>query len=579
MAVGIAGMLLSLPYESNAIEPVTLTIIGASLISFGVGLLIGYLADKNAENNVFLDTMDNTFDNLESYKDKMHNVYKTIVSHFSNTIRYYDNSELYFTRVAEKEVMEYLDEENWTTEIENAVCEELDNFTVNVINGMIISITNWVADWVFELNGLKEYSGDGYIKVEMGSTLMIKSTNQREITTCTIGLSNIDLETSQINQSVATISYEQFNLTKIREFYGLSSTNIVFKFKNDNNDQVSFTDKVFSVEGTGTGIQGIIDGQIHRSLSLGGYEFGQYIDDIHSSYKNIRQNVINSAQSYWNYLHSLGYHNITDVPETYVPVYPDVFLYDFLNLLNISEYNESFAVYYALMEQLLEQLNEQLEQNNSEPINWTTLDIGNFTGKKANITLCEATPTNGSTSIIIDADLCYIIPYKDLTLESNKTYALTMNETKPSWADELLNHDRLGIFDLNNFRWYFITTNETTYYNLTVHECYEGNETKDSITISVDDAGKITYYLWGFGYNPITSNVPTITTEDNWLSWVEEHKGLIVIGCIVLGILLTASSKKGSGGHTIGIILLVAGVGLAFYWYILPAWDAITFWD
>ncbi|RLF51744.1 MAG: hypothetical protein DRN11_02290 [Thermoplasmata archaeon] len=159
-----------------------------------------------------------------------------------------------------------------------------------------------------------------------------------------------------------------------------------------------------------------------------------------------------------------------------------------------------------------------------------------------------------------------------------------MNATKPTWADELLNHNKLSIFDLETQRYYFITTNETTYYNLTVHQCYEGNQTKDSITITVEDAGKITYYMWGFGYNPPLFWTPEQFEE--FQSWLDKYKGLITIACIVLGIVFTATGRKGSGVQALGIILLIAGIGLAFYWYILPAWksftsfwDKLTFWD
>ena len=344
--------------------------------------------------------------------------------------------------------------------------------------------------------------------------------------------------------------------------------------------------KIFFTDGTTTEeyIITLHGGQQYR------YATSTFFNNFASVYNNIRQHMITSANNYWNYLHSLGYYNLTDLPEDYIPVYPDVTLDDLMNIANVSDYNETFPIYFAMMEQLTEQLNNAVANNESGAIDWRTLDIGNFSGKKAKITLREATATAGNGTIIINNHLCYIIPYeKDLTLTTNKTYAITLNTTLPAWADELINHAKLGIYDLTAMKWYLITVDENTYKNLTIHELYEGNQTVDIITLKLNDVGNITYSTWGFGYIPTTYiPLPSVLTDSDSdiIGWLEEHKGLVIIALIVLGVILTGSSRKGTGGHTLGLLLLVTGIGMAFYFYILPAWnsvssfwDKITFWD
>ena len=591
VAVAIAEMLIALPYESNAIPPIVVFGIGLA-VGIGGTLLYNWLTDKGEKENVIIDDFNNLASYVNSYKAKMKDMLETTIAHWENFVNMTERQSLYWQRIAERKVIDCINKTTWDETIENYVCLEFDEYMANLTKVYLMDIANIVEDWRFELNGRLAYepsdtnykinvwipysdtAWDVYAKLEHdGNDWVHWYVNKVEV-----GVTGYSSNFTKVVGEVYIT--DDINASNIKDFY---STNRKMQFK------------VYADGGTSTWLDycmfaSTADYSIREHIlgETGTYIFWKFADvnlnsifgELKTVYNDIRNAMINSANAYWNYLHSLGYHNITDVPEDYIPVYPDVWLDDFYNLLNVTDYNESFALYYSLMQQLLEQLNEQLQQNNSEPINWTTLDIGNFTGKKANITLCEASATNGNVNVIVDADLCYVIPYQDLTLTAGKTYALTMNTTKPSWADELLNHNKLSIFDLETQRYYFITTDEITYYNLTVHQCYEGNQSKDSITINVDDAGKITYHLWGFGWQPFTQPHYIVTEDNSWLSWMSEHKGLVVIACIVLGAMLIASNRKGSGGYTLGAILLIVGIGLAFYWYILPTWNVFTsFWE
>ncbi|MCD6481674.1 MAG: hypothetical protein J7L31_05325, partial [Thermoplasmata archaeon] len=302
-------------------------------------------------------------------------------------------------------------------------------------------------------------------------------------------------------------------------------------------------------------------------------------------YNTIKDNMIADANAYWNYLHSLGYYNLSDLPEDYIHVFPDVFLPNMDLLGNLSMENFT-ALYNAIMAQLAQQLADE----NITNITWDNFKIGDYVGKTANITLKRVTnTTSGDGEVIIDKHYCYVIPLEsDLTIYTNKTYAITHNTNKPAWADNLINQNVM-VMDLTTYRTYYIITNETTYYNLTTYDLKEDNNSVNSLDYDVVDPNDFTNAIWGFRFvtpNPEDYIMPVPQDEQDFWDLLNDYKGIITVGCIVLGVILTAGTRKGTGGHTIGILLLVAGLGMAAYWYILPAvneitsfFDKLTFWD
>jgi len=69
--------------------------------------------------------------------------------------------------------------------------------------------------------------------------------------------------------------------------------------------------------------------------------------------------------------------------------------------------------------------------------------------------------------------------------------------------------------------WYYLTVDNNTYYNITIHGINENGIPKDSVTISQDKAGKLTNYLWGFGWQPLVpspSPIPLLPPDNT--SWV-----------------------------------------------------------
>ncbi|RLF50888.1 MAG: hypothetical protein DRN11_03795, partial [Thermoplasmata archaeon] len=423
VAVAIAGMLMALPYESNGFV-FTAGVVTGVAITLGMALLYNWLTDKESKTNVVVaDTnATNIKNSIMDYFTRQDEIYNTLQNNHENIVALLEKSKLSWERLAEQKAVDIINRTTWDEYCENYVTEEFDSYVKNILLAQMYDYLNFVGDIALTLNSLTNKdikTGGGGISLlvdtDGGNFYMRNVTLKLEIGGITAdeqynsAMFVSNLSTLQNKSLSSLFSYEWWFWWQNHEDKKLRSRDYVFKVGD------YYTDDTGShvVEKIQIKISNDTTSLTYTITSTERYEIS--FDDLENAYNEIRLAIINSAQTYWEYLHSLGYYNATDVPDNLIPVYPDVWLHDFWDLLNVTEFNESFALYYALMQQLLEQLNNQLQQNNTEPINWTTLDIGNFTGKKANITLCEASATNGNINVIIDADLCYIIPYQDLT--------------------------------------------------------------------------------------------------------------------------------------------------------------------
>ncbi|RLF45928.1 MAG: hypothetical protein DRN29_05865, partial [Thermoplasmata archaeon] len=129
MAVAIAGMLIALPYESNAvIGAIVVGIIAAGAL-IGFGAWIGYHYAKNANDNV--QYVHDTATYMANWKAKLEDIdnqIKQAKSYAYNTMDIFNTTKLYYIRYGERVALEHLDKNNWS-EVEPYCLELFENDT------------------------------------------------------------------------------------------------------------------------------------------------------------------------------------------------------------------------------------------------------------------------------------------------------------------------------------------------------------------------------------------------------------------------------------------------------------------
>jgi len=449
LALGVAFLMVSIPYTQNADA-----IIGV-VAAFVVGAAVGYeiynhfLSHSANSNNIIYSPSSNEMINrISSYMDKKDAEYNSLQTHINNMLELYNETNLYYQRIAEKEVLNYVDRDNWTDDIVKNVTDDFDNFTLSIYYNIVNEYANFLSDLDFEIDGIRAMSGinikiycsnaGGYdwsfvpyeISMKIGSAGNYVQLGQ-------IYVSNFSILNSTYT-SVSDLLSASFEIG----FWGsagvgdvskgaITSTNYVFVGLNDVYiSDGSHKSPSYSIEFQITNSTNVIkrypivSDASHQVGSSPPNKWAITVGNLKTLYTNIRDNIVNSAYTYWNYIRSLGYHNLTEIPDAYIPVYPDAMLDDLYNLANVSDYNTSYALYNAMMRQLMDNLNNELQNNGTTPINWTNMDIANFTGIKFIVSLSHADANSGNTGTIFVNHLCYLIPYADVTLQNNTIYAI-----------------------------------------------------------------------------------------------------------------------------------------------------------
>ncbi|HEC76051.1 MAG TPA: hypothetical protein ENI33_02185 [Thermoplasmatales archaeon] len=617
VAIGVAGMLIALPYETNAIGVLGGIIIG-TLIGTTAMLIYDWLNKENAQDNVEYSYSASEY--KAAWQDKIEYIKNSIAlwrNHTLNLVNVTENTNLYWVRYAERKSLEYLDKENWS-EVEPHVLEEFKNFIEDLYNTSKSELLLIFKELSYELNAMQNLSLSGSDYVGLygyeASTLVDKyfstedfmDDNHRIFLILddkgTSGYTFEMLENfyllniSYIENNSYTCFYDDYivcleeNTTDIED---MLQFNLKFMLKDFyNGEYIVFplwhfgqTENDYSYVYSSSGkTNKDIDTKIEIDLDGTTYFYFEIIvpnvfDDIVDVYNTIKNNMVINAQTTFETYSEL-YDNISEMPEDEIPIFPDVVLDNIEALGNLTVDN-ALPLFYMILNQL----------SNSTLLNYTeitdmNLTVPNYVGKIFNITVKKWTDEINYT-ILVNSSLCYILPQeKDLTLEKGRTYILSSSETlefTPSGGYDKRIEQKIWIFNLQTHE---VIEIPHSIYTVEVHNITIDGDEVNSVTLDITDIATLTQTEWGFRFT-ITDTVPEPTvTEQSWLDWLEEHKGLVVVVCTVLGILLMASSKKGSGGHTIGILLLIAGIGMAFYFYILPAiegigsfWDKLTFWD
>jgi len=622
MAVAIAGMLIALPYESNAILPVVV-----GIIAFGLGTAVGlWLASQNSKNAV--DNVQYEY-NATVVKQEWDDKFQDIENQFlwanstaHNLVSVFNNTDLVYIRYAERKALEHLDKDNWS-EVTQYIYDKLDEDVKAIYINILLQFTPPLNEMMSEfyrvgkINSLA--SGDDisviYLcKTATGSTLQKTFWTDNTNVTWAKAVIGIGIGTSSAETIKDRIKNESLYIDMNSSYSGIVTTldienttadsllNSVVKFyfygETESGswhliwtgDLYAPTSDSYYFDNSGTGqykyhgwrIEASLDGGSDVATSTWVFDkhiaLSQLRDALKNTYTRIKLAMEDNAYSLWSYYKSLGYDNISDLPSDEVPVFPDNILDNVEALGNLS-YEDAYLIYL----QYLNQLANNPDLLNQSTIDWDDLYGANYTGKVANITLVWANDT--VSNIIFNAHRCYIVPLEeDLSISVGNAYwvgDLTITDATKNNMMTALNvsilyriSQQIYIYDIDAHVIYYIKpTNRYAFY---VHSATMDNKQVSNLVYDINNMGKLY-----FPYLYYDENIPYPVFDNNdSFSWINEYKGLITVACIVLGIIFTASSRKGSGGHTFGIILLLAGIGLAFYWYILPTWDSITsFWD
>ncbi len=589
IAIAIAGVLIALPYESNAIG------VGAVIGAFVVGAIIGHWLWHNAHHNVVYTGDADAY--REAWNDKLENIKNQVVQitkQICNTIEVFNQTDLYYVRYAERKALEYLDKENFS-DFEDELINILDNDTKNLYLNSLKQLLCPLQELKSEMGALatgyikeKIYLVSGYWKypslaVSDGSVaklyIVVNPAWQSSANGWHSWLESQTPYYSMGADLILNVDYENITADEL--------LNKPIRFIIDGKD---FSDYVVvhtqffwggafyqtgEVDISKAYISPYIGGQYGNSYNY--KQMFSWIDKLKSVYESIKDNALTNANALWSYYKSLGYTNISQIPDDEIPVFPDIVL-DNVEAIGNMSYADAYTIYIAFLRSLA---NSTLL--NQSTITWEDIKIANFSGKVANITLVWANATENETKFTGNA---YIIPLEqDLTLEKDKAYVIAKANVSSSILDIIKNkfnvsmlnpiRQQLYIYDIANSVWYYIIPSSNEAYGLYVHELFEDNKSVNTITLDISNVEQLYFYT-----PSQNETLPIFSDNSDLLSILGEYKGLITIACIALGVIFTAGSRKGSGGHTLGIILLLAGIGMAIYFYILPAWESLSsFWD
>ncbi len=611
VAIAIAGMLIILPYETNAVDSF-IAVMGFEVSLGLLSYIYDWLTDRHTSDNIQYDVNATVYINQWKAKfDGIENELATVENFANNEVEMLKQQNLFWVRYAERKAVEYLNYDTWTTDIEENITKDFDNYVYNLSLSIMNEYLNILHELVFEINQMAGYtfsstsqgaqmrvwalSGDifyigkwyssGWQNNKIGKAYILWGSNAVNTTELIYNITG-----GKVIKTLGNCSLIITNTTNISALLGsgiyITFNDLAKQFTIRCKGDTFFTPYWMFVAPSTNSYENdekieIIynNGSVSKTVAwnyTGGFSWKVEMQNV---YETIKNNMIVNAHAYWQYLKDKGYNDVSEVPEDEIPVYPDILL-DNIDALGNLSFDDAMVLYYSILSQL----------NNTDLLNKTNLTdsdfiIANYTGKVANITLLKWTGLDTYTTLI-DAHRCYILPFKnDLTISINGIYAITNLTTLPAWnitgyygvseSNITKIKQMLAIYDIDGKQYLLLHPNADIIYTFKVLNLTEDGKAVNSLTYDVLDLGNFTMTTWGFRLSTITNPndliIPQSTTD-----WLDEYKGLIVISCIVLGVVFTVSSRKGSGVHTIGVLLLIAGLGMAAYWYILPAWESFT---
>ncbi|MCD6481916.1 MAG: hypothetical protein J7L31_06580, partial [Thermoplasmata archaeon] len=133
MAVGIAGMLIAMPYESNAVIGAIALGVIAGATAFGLGYYLGYISHKSDETKTIYYVNATTYTNQwKNIFETWDNIINTTLAGVNNTIDMVELQNNFWVRVAENNVLQYLNKTTWDSSIEENITKDFDDYMFNL---------------------------------------------------------------------------------------------------------------------------------------------------------------------------------------------------------------------------------------------------------------------------------------------------------------------------------------------------------------------------------------------------------------------------------------------------------------
>lgn len=588
LVFAISFMLIA--HESNAFPliPIGIAILTAISIYTGWKLHEKFGSKASTTNVIYSTSIDAYLNDWYNEQETINNMINTTETHANNLIEMLKGQKLFWMRIAERQVVNYLNYSEWNENIEKAVTKQFDYFIYNMtINAILWDYALILAELEHEVNNMANYDFDGChnCKAEFRILACNDDGDNEDYLTLAGTYYNGEWVRRQCNITVVYgekptytgfgydiphkitkvkdnvyFAVEDFeNITDMDDWIFTNSIYVIYELKGASAYVLTKPDTMdeileyqnFDYDYNYKQYDFLIVYENHTDfglIELNFYKLHTWKEKLYGIYSVIKQNMITSAYTYWSYLKSQGYNDASEIPENMIPVLPDLVLDNLEALGNISE-QDAFVIFYSILCQIDNYIY-------TDKIIADKLKIADYKGKIATITLIKY--DNNATTLIFETP-CYIIPYEhSLTLYANTDYLLTKGKIPDGISYDLTINQQIGIFDIENERFYNLYPSNSTQYLIKVYTLYKDGNVTNEIRLNILEMGEFTKAQWGFTFTGINEPIIILKTSEfaTYLILFALSISLIIVGSI---------SNKFSWLKVIGILIFLFTIGYIIY--------------
>lgn len=478
VAVGIAGILIILPYQSNALTGVEL---GTAFYN------IKYLIDKwfkksdiDTTDDAYTQSVGNYYNAMVSAVNRWNRAYAKCDANVHNLYELYNNTFLYHSRNAEIKVLDYLNYTDWS-KCSKYVIEEFDNISFEFLKTILSMYNEIDLDASQELEYANKniefcnITDNSAISMDGVYTIGIKDEGNYVANTtywCYMNWLYYDSGNDLIVDGKYItpnkfylydwdfVSWKHSEGTLVANFIAIRNLSDGLKcFDIDTNGNISAIYWNFRNPDNAQNLD------LNITISIDGHDdiiFKPYTQErikLLKSFRNVLQDMANSilknAYIVWESYHDRGIYSKSDIPANEILPYPDL-LFDNIDALRNLSLNESMYVYYSMLSQMSDTLQKMDAELTNASNDFDKLDVND-----------DGVLSEDEINKSVWDSYDYLKPYMyDAVTDSDSDEG--KNITWDEWLDSF--EDGYGFVDSQDFK---ITTNEVYgigdlyYYNVT----------------------------------------------------------------------------------------------------------------